>query len=47
MKVGSKIRELRNYTQEHLAQKMGMSQNGYSRLEKEDSDISLSRLLQI
>ncbi len=42
-----KLRELRNYTQEFMADKLGMSQTGYSNIERDETDISLSRLQQI
>lgn len=42
-----KVRELRNYTQEYMAEKLGLSQNGYGKMEREDSDISVTRLTQI
>jgi len=50
MKVGNKIRktrELRNFTQEYMAEKLNISQSAYSRMEQEESDISFSRLAQI
>jgi transcriptional regulator with XRE-family HTH domain len=42
-----KLRELRNYTQEFMAEKLGISQTGYSNIERDETDISLSRLQQI
>lgn len=50
IKIGTKIkklRELRNYTQEFMAEKLGMSQTGYSNIERDETDVSLSRLHQI
>lgn len=50
MIVGSKIkkvRELRNYTQEHLADRLGMSQTGYSKIERGETDVPFSKLTQI
>lgn len=50
IKVGLKIkklRELRNYRQEYMAEKLSMSQTGYSNIERDETDISLSRLQQI
>jgi len=47
MKIGNKIkkiRELKNYTQEYMADRLGINQSGYSRLENDTSDISLSQL---
>jgi transcriptional regulator with XRE-family HTH domain len=42
-----KIRELRNYTQEYMAQKLSMSQTGYSKIERNECDINISKLQQI
>ena len=42
-----KLRELRNYTQEHMAEKLGISQSAYSKIETEDTDLSHERLEQI
>lgn len=50
LKVGMKIkklRELRNFTQEFLAERLDMSQTGYSKIERGETDISISRLQQI
>jgi transcriptional regulator with XRE-family HTH domain len=50
MKVGNKIkkmRELREYTQEDMAEKLAMSQSGYSKIELDETDVPFSRLLQI
>jgi transcriptional regulator with XRE-family HTH domain len=50
IKVGhkiKKIRELKNLTQEHMADVLKMSQTGYGKIERDESDISLSRLEQI
>ena len=42
-----KVRELRNFTQEYMADQMGLSISGYGKIERNDSDISLSRITQI
>lgn len=42
-----KIREFRNYTQDYLAAKIGISQNAYSKIELGYSKITLDRLFQI
>ncbi|MBY0427317.1 MAG: helix-turn-helix domain-containing protein [Cytophagales bacterium] len=42
-----KVRELRNYTQEYMAEKLRMSQAGYSKLETGESDISYTKLSQV
>lgn len=50
MTIGQKIkrvREFKNYTQEHLAEKLGMSVAGYGKIERDDTDIPFSRLEQI
>jgi len=42
-----KVREYRNYTQEYLAAKLGISQNAYSKIELSYSKITLDRLFHI
>jgi len=42
-----KIREFRNYTQDYLAAKIGISQNAYSKIELGYSKVTLDRLFQI
>lgn len=42
-----KFRENKNYTQEHLASKLGMSQNAYSKMESGGSKVSTERLQKI
>jgi transcriptional regulator with XRE-family HTH domain len=42
-----KIREYREYTQEYLAMKLGISQNAYSKIELAYTRITLERLIQI
>jgi transcriptional regulator with XRE-family HTH domain len=42
-----KIRESKNYTQDHLAGKLGISQNSYSKLETGTTKITTDRLQQI
>ncbi len=42
-----KARELKNYSQEYLASKIGISQNAYSKLELGYSKISLDRFFHI
>jgi transcriptional regulator with XRE-family HTH domain len=49
-KIGNrirKIRELRNYTQKHMADQLGISQKAYSNIENDETDLSISRLSQI
>jgi transcriptional regulator with XRE-family HTH domain len=49
-KIGNKIRNLREqkgYSQESLAQELGLTQPSYARLEKHDDRISIIRLIQI
>lgn len=42
-----KIRELKNLTQEHMAHELGMSNSGYSRIERGDVDINMEKLERI
>ena len=42
-----KIREYRDYTQEYLALKLGISQNAYSKIELAYTRITVERLIQI
>ncbi|NOU47243.1 MAG: helix-turn-helix transcriptional regulator [Bacteroidales bacterium] len=46
MNIGLKIkeiRELRNFTQEHMAERLGISQVSYSRIENEQTKLDLKR----
>lgn len=50
MLIGEKIksiRELRNYTQEYMADQLGITQAGYSKIEKGATSLSLSKLEQL
>lgn len=50
MHIGEKIkkvRELKNYTQEYMAEQLQISQSQYSRIESGESDLLYSRLEQI
>lgn len=50
MSIGTKvrkIRELKNVTQEYMAQQLSISQNAYSKIEREETDVPFSRLEQI
>ena len=50
MLIGNKIkklRELKNFTQEYMAEKLEISQSNYSRIESDELDLPLSRLSQI
>ena len=42
-----KIRELRNLTQEYVAQRLGISQSNYARMENDDISIPDKRLAEI
>lgn len=42
-----KVRELRNYTQEYMAEHLGLSQSTYCNLEKGLADIKLSQMTKI
>lgn len=47
MQVGQKIkklRELKNFTQEHMAVSLNMTQSAYSKIETGETDISYSKL---
>jgi transcriptional regulator with XRE-family HTH domain len=49
-RIGTRIkrfREMKNLTQEHIAEKLGISQNSYSRIENEIVKISTDRLKEI
>ncbi|PXY40980.1 XRE family transcriptional regulator [Flavobacterium cheongpyeongense] len=41
------IRELKNYTQEYMADQLGITQAGYSKFEKGKADLSYSKLVEI
>lgn len=50
MGVGKNIkqlRELRNFTQQYMAEHLNMSVGGYSKIESDQTDITLSRIEQI
>lgn len=50
MNIGEKIRKLRNlrgYNEEYLANKLGMSQNNYSKIELGKVKITLDRIEEI
>jgi transcriptional regulator with XRE-family HTH domain len=50
MTVGTKIkklRELRNYTQQYMADQLELSVSGYSKIERDESDLTISRLEKI
>jgi transcriptional regulator with XRE-family HTH domain len=50
MEIGhkiKKIRELRNYTQEYMADQLKISQEGYSKIEANRTKVSLERVEQI
>ncbi len=42
-----RVREFRNYTQDYVSRKIGISQNAYSKLELGFHKLSLERLFQI
>ncbi|MBF4471362.1 helix-turn-helix transcriptional regulator [Flavobacterium sp. HJJ] len=41
------IRELKNYTQEYMAEQLGITQAGYSKIEKGKTDLGYSKLEEI
>ncbi|MDD2724894.1 MAG: helix-turn-helix transcriptional regulator [Methylovulum sp.] len=50
MKINEKIRfvrQLRELSQEDMAEKLGLSLNGYANIERGDTDVQMSRLEQI
>ncbi|QSB29190.1 helix-turn-helix domain-containing protein [Flavobacterium sp. CLA17] len=50
MLIGEKIkniRELKNYTQEYIAFQLGITQSGYSKIEKGKTSLSLEKLEQL
>lgn len=50
MKIGEnikKLRELKNYTQLYLADELGISLSGYGKIERDQTEITLARLLKI
>ncbi|QGK73503.1 helix-turn-helix domain-containing protein [Flavobacterium sp. SLB02] len=50
MLIGDKIksiRELKNYTQEYIADQLGITQAGYSKIEKGKTSLSLEKLQQL
>jgi transcriptional regulator with XRE-family HTH domain len=50
MKIGDnikKLRELRNYTQEYMAGGLEMSTNGYGKIERDEVEITLTKLEKI
>ena len=50
MKLGEnikKLRELKNYTQQYLADELGISLSGYGKIERDQTEITMARLLEI
>lgn len=48
--IGSKIRkirEIRNYSQDYIAQKLNISTKAYSKIENEDTKLSVDRLYEL
>jgi transcriptional regulator with XRE-family HTH domain len=42
-----KLRELRNYTQEYMANELGLSSTSYGKIERDETELSMARLQQI
>ncbi len=42
-----KIRELRNFTQEYMAEKLNMTQAGYSKIERDEVDVNFDKIEKI
>ena len=50
MNIGAKIRSMRtlkNYSQENMAEMLNISLNAYAKIEREETNVSMSRLEQI
>lgn len=50
MKINEKIRfmrQLKEFSQEEMAEKLGLSLNGYANIERGETDVQMSRLEQI
>lgn len=50
MRIGEnikKLRELKNYTQQYLADELGISLSGFGKIERDQTEITLARLLKI
>ncbi len=50
MKINEKIRfmrQLKEFSQEDMAERLGLSLNGYANIERGDTDVQISRLEQI
>lgn len=50
MKVGEsikKLRELKNFTQQHMAAELDLSVSGYGKIERDETDVSLNKLERI
>lgn len=50
MEIGQKIkkvRELRNFTQDYVASKLGITQEAYSKIESNKTNVSIQKLEQI
>jgi transcriptional regulator with XRE-family HTH domain len=50
MKVGDsikKLRELKNFTQQHMATELDLSVSGYGKIERDETDISINKLERI
>jgi len=43
----NKLRELKNYTQQYLADELGISLSGYGKIERDQTEITMARLLEI
>jgi transcriptional regulator with XRE-family HTH domain len=42
-----KLRELKNYTQSYMAERLGLSMSGYGKIERDETEITLQRLQEI
>ena len=42
-----KLRELKNFTQAHMATELGITQSAYSKIEQSDTDITYAKMSKI
>lgn len=42
-----KIRELKNYSQSYMAERLGLSVSGYGKIERNETELTLTRIKQI
>lgn len=47
MSISRKVRELKNYSQEYIAEKLNISQPAYCKIEKSDNSLTFSKIEKI